>query len=150
MSILLTRRRSHSVFATIRLSQRWSAGAWTPQPIIITILAAFRVIVKEVLQGFFPSNSEETRRLFYRRQSVCSSFTNHAIPRVFWVWYGVILLVLRVLGQGKGNPNAVLANRIIKCIYAVFLANKIIRCIYLCSCVFMCRFRRDLKPVRDG
>ena len=43
--------------------------------IIFTILAAFRVIVKEVLQGFFPSNSEETRRLFYRRQFVCSSFT---------------------------------------------------------------------------
>ena len=32
--------------------------------IIFTILAAFRVIVKEVPQGFFPSNSEETRRLF--------------------------------------------------------------------------------------
>ena len=70
---------------------------------------------------------------------------------VFWVWYGVILWVLRVLGQGcqgTGNPNAVLANRIIKCIYAVLLANKIIRCIYLCSCVFMSRFRRDLNPIR--
>ena len=66
------------------------------------------------------------------------------------VWYGVILWVLRVLGQGTGNPNAVLANRIIKCIYAVLLANKIIRCIYLCSCVFMSRFRRDLNPIRDG
>ena len=43
--------------------------------IIFTILAAFRVIVKEVPQGFFPSNSEVTRRLFYRRQFVCSSFT---------------------------------------------------------------------------
>ena len=43
--------------------------------IIFTILAAFRVIIKEVLPGFFPSNSEETGRLFYRRQFVCSSFT---------------------------------------------------------------------------
>ena len=34
-----------------------------------------------------------------------------------------------------GNPNAVLANRIIKRIYAVLLANKMIKCIYLCSCV---------------
>ena len=35
-----------------------------------------------------------------------------------------------------GNPNAVLANRIIRCIYAV-LANKIIGFIYLeCSCVY--------------
>ena len=70
---------------------------------------------------------------------------------VFWVWYGVILWVLRVLGQGcqgTGNPNAVLANRIIKCIYAVLLANKIVRCIYLCSCVFMSRFRRDLNLIR--
>ena len=49
-----------------------------------------------------------------------------------------------------GNPNTVLANRIIKCIYAVLLANKIIRCIYLCSCVFMSRFGRDLNPIRDG
>ena len=30
--------------------------------IIFKILAAFRVIVKEALQGFHPSNSEETRR----------------------------------------------------------------------------------------
>ena len=37
----------------------------------------------------------------------------------------------------------------IRCIYAV-LANKIIRCIYLCSCVFMSRFGRDLNPIRDG
>ena len=44
-----------------------------------------------------------------------------------------------------GNPNAVLANRIIKCIYAVLLANKIIRCIFLCSCVFMSRF----NPIRE-
>ena len=42
--------------------------------IILTILA-FRVIIKEVLPGFFPSNSEETRKLFYRRQFVGSSFT---------------------------------------------------------------------------
>ena len=48
-----------------------------------------------------------------------------------------------------GNPNAVLANRIIRCIYAV-LANKIIICIYFCSCVFMSRFGRDLNPIRDG
>ena len=46
------------------------------------------------------------------------------------------------------NPNALLANRKIRCIYAV-LANKII-CIYLCSCVFMSRFGRDLNPIRDG
>ena len=46
------------------------------------------------------------------------------------------------------NPNAVLANRKIRCIYAV-LANKII-CIYLCSCVFMSRFGRNLNPIRDG
>ena len=51
--------------------------------------------------------------------------------------------------SGTGNPNAVLANRIIRCIYAV-LANKIIICIYLCSCVFMSRFGRDLNPIRDG
>ena len=36
-----------------------------------------------------------------------------------------------------GSPNAV-------------LAIKIIRCIYLCSCVFMSRFGRDLNPIRDG
>ena len=33
----------------------------------------------------------------------------------------------------SGNTNAVLANRIIRCIFT--LNNKIIRCIYLCSCV---------------
>ena len=49
-----------------------------------------------------------------------------------------------------GNPNAVLANRIIKCIYAVLFAGKVIRCIYLCSGVFMSRFRRELNPIRDG
>ena len=48
-----------------------------------------------------------------------------------------------------GNPKAVLANRIITCIYAV-LVNKIIRCIYLCSCIFMSRFGRDLNPVIDS
>ena len=50
-----------------------------------------------------------------------------------------------------GNPNAVLANRIIRCIYAV-LATKIIRSIYLtvCSSVFMSRFGRDLNLIRDG
>ena len=30
------------------------------------------------------------------------------------------------------------------------LANKIIRCIFLCSCVFMSRFGRGLNPIRDG
>ena len=53
-------------------------------------------------------------------------------------------------GIATGSPNAVLVNRIIKCIYAVILADKIIRCIYLRSCVFMSRFRRDLNPIRDG
>lgn len=48
-----------------------------------------------------------------------------------------------------GNPNAVLANRMIRCIYAV-LATKIIRCIYLYSSVFMGRFGRDLNLIRDG
>ena len=52
-------------------------------------------------------------------------------------------------GIATGSPNAVLVNRIIKCIYAVILANKIIRCIYLRSCVFMSRFKRDLNPIRD-
>ena len=42
--------------------------------IIFTILSAVGVIVKEALQGFHPSNSEETRRLYYRRQFVCSSY----------------------------------------------------------------------------
>ena len=45
-----------------------------------------------------------------------------------------------------GNPNAVLANRMIRCIYAV-LATKIIRCIYLYSSVFMGRFGRDLNLI---
>ena len=36
-----------------------------------------------------------------------------------------------------GNPKAVLANRIIICIY-------------FCSCVFLSRFGRDLNPIRDG
>ena len=54
-------------------------------------------------------------------------------------------------GIATGSSNAVLVNRIIKCIYALILANKIIRCIYLRSCVFyMSRFRRDLNPIRDG
>ena len=56
----------------------------------------------------------------------------------------------RPKGDSTGNPNAVLANRMIKRIYVVLLADKIIRCIYLCSCVFMSRFRRDLNPIRDG
>ena len=56
----------------------------------------------------------------------------------------------RPKGDSTGNPNAVLANRIIKCIYVVLFADKIIRSIYLCSCVFMSRFRRDLNPIRDG
>ena len=51
--------------------------------------------------------------------------------------------------RDTGNPNAVWANRKIRCIFAV-LANKIIRCIYLYSCVCMSRFRRDLNPIRDG
>ena len=63
---------------------------------------------------------------------------NHAIPRVFWVWYGMILWVLRVLGQATGDPNAVLANRIIKCIYAVLLANENNK-MYLVP-VFLCRY----------
>ena len=42
----------------------------------------------------------------------------------------------RAMRGDTGNPNAV-------------LANKIIRCIYLCSCVFVNRFRRDLNPIRD-
>ena len=37
------------------------------------------------------------------------------------------------MDPSTGNPNAVLANRIIRCIFT--LHNKIIRCIYLCSCV---------------
>ena len=51
--------------------------------------------------------------------------------------------------HGTGSPNAVLANRKIRCIYVV-LAIKIIICIYLCSCVFMSRFGRDLNPIREG
>ena len=39
-------------------------------------------------------------------------------------------------GALTGNPNAELANRIIRCIYAV-LANELIGCVYLeCSCVY--------------
>ena len=56
----------------------------------------------------------------------------------------------RPKGNSTGNPNAVLANRIMKCINVVLLADEIIICIYLCSCVFMSRFRRDLNPIRDG
>ena len=37
------------------------------------------------------------------------------------------------MDPSTGNPNAVLANKIIRCIFT--LHNKIIRCIYLCSCV---------------
>ena len=48
-----------------------------------------------------------------------------------------------------GNPNAVLAYRIIRCIYAV-LANEIIICTYFCSCVIMSRFGRDLNLIIDG
>ena len=51
-------------------------------------------------------------------------------------------------GESTGNLNAVLANRMIRCIYVV-LANKIIR-IYLSSCVFMSRFGRDLYLPRDS
>ena len=48
-----------------------------------------------------------------------------------------------------GRPNATLAYRKSRCIYAV-LANKITRCIFLCSCVFISGFGRDLNPIRDG
>ena len=37
----------------------------------------------------------------------------------------------RPKGDSTGNPTAVLANRIIKCIYVVLLVDKIVRCIYL-------------------
>ena len=50
-----------------------------------------------------------------------------------------LITKLQVEHTITGNPNAVLANRKIRCIYAV-LANKIIICVYLCSCVFMSRF----------
>ena len=43
-----------------------------------------------------------------------------------------------------GNPNAVLTNRKIRRIHAV-LANKIIICIYLCFGVFMSRFESDQR-----
>ena len=48
---------------------------------------------------------------------------------------GLFLLPASI--QATVSPNAV-------------LANKIIRCIFLCSCVFMSRFGRDLNPIRDG
>ena len=63
----------------------------------------------------------------------------------------VLLSCLRFLNLTNpttGNPKAVLANRKIRCIFAL-LANKI-TCIYLCSCVCMSRFGRDLNPIRDG
>ena len=57
--------------------------------------------------------------------------------------------VLQVEHTITGNPNAVLADRKIRCIYAV-LANKIVIYIYLCSCVVMSLFGRELNPIRDG
>ena len=48
-----------------------------------------------------------------------------------------------------GNQNAVLANRKIRCIYAV-LADKVMICIYLCSCVFMSRLGKELNTISDG
>ena len=48
---------------------------------------------------------------------------------------GLFLLPASI--QATVSPNAV-------------LVNKIIRCIFLCSCVFMSRFGRDLNPTSDG
>ena len=117
---------------------------------MFTILAAFRVIVREVLQGFFSLKFGRDTKVILPTP-VCLFIlyeSRHTTCLLGVVWRDSV--GVESLGQGTGDPNAVLANRIIKCIYAVFLANKIIRCIYLCSCVLMCRFRRDLNPIRDG
>ena len=63
--------------------------------------------------------------------------------------YNFISFLFNELGHSTGSPNAVLANRKIKCIYTVS-AYKIRRNVFLCSCVFMSRFGRDLNPIRDG
>ena len=100
-----------------------------------------------IFRHFFENFQKDIQAIL--RDICVKAYSAQSSPPISCFKFCYFITVRQIPRFDHWNPNAVLANRKIGCIYAV-LANKIIICIYLCSCVFMRRFGRDLNPIRDG